>query len=76
MLPREATASERPERDETPQRGKHNNEIIGRGEGETGRGGRRREVEEGKEDAGAVVGLAFRSWRGEERRSKKRRSRP
>lgn len=63
MHPGEARASRRPERDETPQRGKHNNEIIRRGESETGRGGER-EVEEGKEDAGAVVGFAFRSWRG------------
>lgn len=39
MHPREARASERSERDETPQRGKHNNEIIRRGDGKTGRGG-------------------------------------
>ena len=41
MHPGEAKASEGPERDETPQRGEHNNEIIRRGEGETGSGGGR-----------------------------------
>lgn len=30
-------------------------------------------MEEGKEDAGAVVGFAFRSWRGEEGEQKEER---
>lgn len=33
-------------------------------------------MEEGKEDAGAVVGFAFRAWRGEEREMKEERQQP